>query len=164
LPKKTRFTASDICPSVLPTAPGSGIGVFGRHRRCRARACSAPAGGVFAEADAGQQILLACPGRSRARRGRSPPLELAERELVLARLAFQQLAADLNGALALVLVEPVLDLVARARALGKAQPVAAGRVAGLRDDLDDVAVAQLVRSGTMRPFTLAPTVVLPTSV
>ena len=72
---------------------------------------------------------------------------LGERDLILARLALQQLAAHLDGALALVLVEPVLDLVAGARALGEAEPVAAGGVAGLRGDLDDVAVAQLGAQG-----------------
>ena len=68
--------------------------------------------------------------------------KLGERNLELACLAFQQLAANLNRAFALVLVQPVLDLVAGAGALGKAQPVATWRVSGLRCDLDDVAVAQ----------------------
>ena len=70
-------------------------------------------------------------------------VDLAHRHLELARLALQQLAADLNRALALVLVEPVLDLVARARALDEGEPVAAGLVVLLRDDFDDVAGAQL---------------------
>ena len=42
-----------------------------------------------------------------------------------------------------MLVQPVLDLVARAAGFGEGKPVAAGGVAGLRVDLDDVAVAQL---------------------
>ena len=41
-----------------------------------------------------------------------------------------------------MLVEPVADLVAGARTLNKCEPVAAGRVAVLRDDFDDVAVTQ----------------------
>ena len=64
---------------------------------------------------------------------------------------------------ALAGVDDVLDLVARARGLDQRQPVLAGQVAGLGHDLHDVAVAQRVRSGTMRPFTLAPTQVWPTS-
>jgi hypothetical protein len=51
-----------------------------------------------------------------------------ERHLVLARLALQQLAADLDGAAALVFVEPVLDLVAGAGTLDEGEPVAAGLV------------------------------------
>ena len=43
--------------------------------------------------------------------------------------------------LALGGVDDVLDLVARARGLDQRQPVLAGLVAGLRQDLDDVAVA-----------------------
>ena len=70
-------------------------------------------------------------------------VDLAHRHLEFARLALQQLAADLDGARALVFVEPVLDLVARARALDKGEPVAAGLVILLGDDLDDVAGAQL---------------------
>ena len=67
----------------------------------------------------------------------------AHRHFEFARLALQQLAADLHGAPALVFVQPVLDLVAGARALDEREPVAAGLVILLRDDLDDVAGAQL---------------------
>jgi len=71
--------------------------------------------GVLAEADAGEQLGL----RTEAVLGGDLVVVslviLGERHLVLARLALQQLAANLHGALALVLVEPVLDLVAGAR-------------------------------------------------
>ncbi len=63
---------------------------------------------------------------------------------ILARFLLDQLAADFDGALALMHVEPVLDLLPRARRLGELQPVAAGIVPGLGKDLDDVARAQLV--------------------
>ena len=53
-------------------------------------------------------------------------LDFLERDAVFARLFFQQLAADVDGALALVDVDPVLDLVAGAGRLDDAQPVAAG--------------------------------------
>ena len=69
--------------------------------------------------------------------------DLVHRHLEFARLALQQLAANLHGAAPLVFVEPVLDLVARARALDKGEPVAARLVIFLRDDLDNVAGAQL---------------------
>ena len=99
--------------------------------------------GIFAEADAGHQIVR----RGHAVFGGDARvvgfLKLGERDFVFARFALQQLAADFDGALALMLVEPVLDFVAGARALDEGEPVAAGRVAVLRDDFDDVAVAQL---------------------
>ncbi len=42
-------------------------------------------------------------------------VDILQRDAILARLFLDQLAADLNGALALVDVEPVLDLLAGAR-------------------------------------------------
>ena len=90
--------------------------------------------------------------------------ELAERHLVLARLAVEQLLADLDGALALMLVDPVLDLVAGAGALGEGEPIAAGGVAVLGDDFDDVAVAQLGAQRDHAAVDLGADAVLPTSV
>ena len=129
-----------------------------RHRRSRLQLVQHLPRRKLSKAHAGQQLRL-----------RPQPIlagdlvvvrlvELAQRQLVLARLAVQQLSADLDRALALMLIQPVLDLVARPRALRKAQPVAAGSVSGLRRDLDDVAVAQLAsaaercaRSPSRRP-------------
>ena len=71
-------------------------------------------------------------------------LDVLQRDAILARFFLDQLAADFNGTLALVDIEPVLDLVARARRLDDGQPVAAGLVPGLGQDLDDVAAVQLV--------------------
>jgi hypothetical protein len=65
-------------------------------------------------------------------------------DAVFARFLLHELAADLDGALALMDVEPVLDLLAGARGLGELQPVAAGIVSRLGKDFDDVAGAQLV--------------------
>ena len=62
---------------------------------------------------------------------------------MLARFALEQLAADFDGAAALVFIEPVLDLVAGAGAFDEGEPVAAGLVVFLGDDFDDVAGAEL---------------------
>ena len=48
------------------------------------------------------------------------------------------------------------DLAARAGSAHKVQPVAAGDMALLRQDLDDVAVERRCRNGTIWPFTFAP--------
>src|SRR5439155_19958492 len=56
----------------------------------------------------------------------------------------QVLFADLDGLGALTGVDQVLDLVPRTRSLDDGEPVFAGLVAGLRQDLDDVAIAQRV--------------------
>ena len=68
--------------------------------------------------------------------------ELSQRDFVLAGFAIKKFAADFNGALTLMLIEPVFDFVACAGALGKGEPIAAGRVAVLSQDFDDIAVAQ----------------------
>ena len=80
---------------------------------------------------------------SLAMRPRSWSVDLAHGHFEFAGFALQQLAADLDGAMALVLIEPVLDLVAGAGALDEREPVAAGFVVLLGDDFDDVAGAQL---------------------
>ncbi len=77
--------------------------------------------GVLALAERGQQIG-----------GRGHPvlagdaaqvlvIDLAHGHLETARLPLQQLAADFDSALALVLIEPVLDLVASAGTFDKSQ-------------------------------------------
>ena len=68
--------------------------------------------GVLTETDTRQQILLTAQTvlvGDAVVVGRGEP---AEGQLKLARLALQQLFADLDGAFTLVLVQPVLDLVA----------------------------------------------------
>src|ERR1700680_2243603 len=71
-------------------------------------------------------------------------LDLFERDPVLAGFFFNQLAADFDGALALMNVEPVLDLVAGARGLDRSQPIAARLMPRLGNDFDDVAAVQFV--------------------
>ena len=74
---------------------------------------------------------------------------LGERHFVLAGFAVEELLADLDGALALMLVDPMLDLVAGAGGLAvfSVSPVAGGGVSGLGSILDDVAVAELGAEG-----------------
>ncbi len=70
--------------------------------------------------------------------------DFLQRDAVLAGFLFDQLAADFDGALALVDLQPVLDLLAGAPRLDEAQPVAAGMMSGLGEDFDDVAGVELV--------------------
>src|SRR5919204_4840795 len=67
-----------------------------------------------------------------------------QRDAVFARFLFDQLASDLDGAFALMNVQPVFDLVARAGRLRHRQPVPTWVVPGLREDLDDIAAMQPV--------------------
>ena len=97
------------------------------------------AGRIFAIADARHQIV----GTAESVFAGGPlPIgffNVFQRDSVFASFFFHQLFSDFNGALALVDVEPMLDLVAGAGGLDDAEPVAAGLVSGLGDDFDDVA-------------------------
>ena len=164
MPKKTRLTASDMWARVLPMPPAAsawGSAAMVEPGSSLLRTWRAE---ILAEADAGEQFGLGGEAVFGGDLVVVGLVVLGEAHLVLAGFAVEQLLADLHGAFALMFVDPVLDLVAGAGGLGEAEPVAAGGVAGLGGDLDDVAVAELVRRGTMRPLTLAPMVVFPTSV
>src|ERR1700690_1990568 len=100
--------------------------------------------GVLAIADAGHQVVGTAESVFAGRPLQIRFLDFLERDAVFARLFFNQLFADFNGALALVDVKPVLDLVAGTRRLDHGQRVAAGLVSGLGDDFDDVAGVKLV--------------------
>jgi len=84
--------------------------------------------------------------------------------LYFAGFAFEELATDFDGALALVLVEPVADFVAGAWTLNEGEPVAAGSVAVLGDDFDDVAVAEFGAQRNHAAIDARATQVFPTSV
>src|SRR5271163_679563 len=71
-------------------------------------------------------------------------LDFFQRDPVFPRFFLNQLAPDFDGAFTLMDVEPVLDLVAGARGLDDAQPVAAGRAPWLGDNLHNVAAVELV--------------------
>src|ERR1700722_4368154 len=100
--------------------------------------------GVFSVADAGHQVI----DFSQAITGRNLlqllVFDFFERDAIFARFFLDHLAADFDGTLPLVEVEPVLDLVARTRGLDQAQPVAAGLVAGLGKNLHNIAGMQLM--------------------
>src|SRR5581483_9524715 len=67
------------------------------------------------------------------------------RQALLAQRLLERLAARVLGVLAVLGLEPLLDLVARARGLHDREPVARGPALALGgQDLDDVARAQLV--------------------
>src|ERR1700722_9288138 len=93
--------------------------------------------GVFAEADAGQEIFLIAEAVLVGNALKVRRFEFVERYFVLASLALEKLLADLDGARALVLIEPVLDLVARARTAGKTEPITRRMMAGLRGNLNN---------------------------
>ena len=84
------------------------------------------AGGELAVAEGGEQVIRL--GQS-ILAGHARQLRLADvlqRNVILAGFLLDQLAANFDGALALMDVQPVLDLLAGARRLGQLQPVAAG--------------------------------------
>ena len=100
-------------------------------------------GGVLALAERGQQIGGCGHAIFVGDAAQVLVADLAQRHLVFARLALQQLAPDFDGAAAMVFVEPVLDLVAGAGTFDECQPVAAWLVVLLGDNFNDVASAQL---------------------
>ena len=71
------------------------------------------AGGILAVANAGHQVVGTAQSVVAGDSLQVGVLDVLQRDAVFARFFFDQLAADFNGALALVDVEPVLDLVAR---------------------------------------------------
>src|SRR6185437_8566543 len=69
--------------------------------------------GKLAIADAGQEVISPPQAVVRGHAVKILLLDVFERHPVFARLFFDQFATDFDGALALMHVEPVLDLVAR---------------------------------------------------
>src|SRR5580692_7840296 len=100
--------------------------------------------GIFSVADARHQVVGFAQAVAGSNFLQIFVFDFLQRDAILARLLFDQLASDFDGALALVNVEPVLDLISRAGRFDQSQPVSAGLVAGLRKNLDDVAGVQLV--------------------
>src|SRR5579862_1655346 len=101
-------------------------------------------GGILAIADACHQVVVTAES---VFAGNALPVgvfNIFQRDSVFASFFFDQLLADFNSTLALVNIEPVLDLVARTRRLDDGQPVAAGLVSRLRDDFDDVTRMEFV--------------------
>src|ERR1700761_2494016 len=69
-------------------------------------------GGVLSKADPGEEILLAVETVLVGDAIEVRRAELLQRDFVFACFAFEEFATDLDGTFALMLVEPVLDLVA----------------------------------------------------
>src|SRR5215471_19293167 len=67
---------------------------------------------------------------------------LAEVEVVAVHITLEDLAADGDAAGALLVANPVADLLLGAAGLDEVQPVLARRLARRGDDLDGVAAAQ----------------------
>ena len=112
------------------------------------------AGGDLPVAHRDEQVLEALPdtqvpGQPGHRRGVGG--DLLEGKVEAAQLPLEVLAADLEGLLLLRGVEVVADLGLGAVGDGEAQPVAARLVPGGGEDLDDVAVLQLVAQGDHLP-------------
>ena len=132
-----------------PNHAGDSAGLLGvllgyRANSCRGQACQHLPRRVLAVADAGHQIIRS----SHAIIGRNLlqffVLDLFQRDAVFASFFFNQLAADFNGTLTLMQIQPVLDLVACARGLRHGQPVTTRLVAGLGKNFHDIAAVKLV--------------------
>ena len=63
--------------------------------------------------------------------------------LILSGLLFEHFAAELDGLLTFLLVEPVSNLVSGAGGFDEGQPIPAWFMARLRNNFDDVAICQL---------------------
>src|ERR1700722_7454700 len=81
-------------------------------------------------------------------------IKFRQRYFVLARFTFQQLATNFNGTFPLMLVQPVLDLIARARAFNEGEPIPARWVAVLCDNFEHVTITQLGTQGDHAPVHL----------
>src|SRR5947209_7281467 len=75
------------------------------------------------------------------------PLNAGQLYTEAPRFLFEKLLADLDGALALVLVDDVLDFVTRAGGLDETEPVLARQVTGLGQNVDDIAVPKHISQG-----------------
>ena len=100
---------------------------------------------MLAVADGGEQRLLVRCDRSLTSCAKRPSLRsLAEVEVIAAEVALEDLAADGDAARALLVLDPVADLLLGAAGLDEVQPVLARRLVRGGDDLHRVAAAQPV--------------------
>ena len=111
-------------------------------------------GRVFSVSDPGHQVVNLAQAIVGGDLAQLFVLDLLQRDPVLARFLLDQLAADFDGALALMNVEPVLDLVAGARRLDNSQPIAARLVPRLSENLHDVSAVQFVTQRHHAPVDL----------
>src|SRR5579859_591102 len=128
----------------------------GVRRACGQQLGQHLAGRIFSVTDARHQVVHLAQAIAARDFLQLFVLHVLEGDAVFARFFLDQLAPDFDGALALVNVEPVLDLIARPRGLYQAKPVAAGLVAGLGEDFDDISRVQLVAQGDHASVDLGP--------
>src|SRR5258707_1080968 len=120
-----------------------GLGV-GRFFRFSEKAREDLAGGIFSEADGSVEILhfgKAVVGNELEDVGFGNFLEAAAE---MTRFVFEQALAHFRGFFAFLLVDPVANLAFRRRGFYKAEPIAAGVVTFLRENLDDVAAGDFM--------------------
>src|SRR5579871_1271507 len=98
----------------------------------------------FAVADSGHEVINLAQAIVGSCSLQVFVFDVFEGDAILASFLFNQLAADFDGALPLMNVQPMLDFVSRARRLNYAQPVAAWRVSRLSENFDDVSAMQFM--------------------
>src|SRR6266853_5059760 len=133
--------------SVVPTLRGRGFGILqarsGRgffSHQLRRGFLQHLAGGELAVTEARIQVVDLAQAVFARYTLKIGLLNSAELDPETARFLFEILLADFDGPLALILVDDVLDLVFRAGSLDYGEPVFAGLMAGLREDIDNVSV------------------------
>src|SRR5579872_2127996 len=100
--------------------------------------------GILAVSDSGHQVVNLPQAVVGGDFAQFFVFEFFQRDAVLACFFFDQLASDFDGALALMNIEPVFDLIAGAGRLDRSQPITARLVPWLRNDFDDVPTVQFV--------------------
>src|SRR5258708_5486529 len=140
----TRFRA---VPSLADSALTSGATLGGGRgtRPQPSRQNLAP--GIFAVADSGHEVVGIAEPVARGNFLNVFVFDLFERDAVLARFLLDQLAANLNGPLTLVDVQPVLDLVTRPRGLDQRKPITAGVVAVMGMYILDISGVNVMPQG-----------------
>src|ERR1700733_14946588 len=92
------------------------------------------ASGIFTVSDACHQVVDFAEAVIGGGAQHGLIFDFLQSDAVFAGFFLDELASDFDSAFALVHVEPMLDLVARARRLSEREPVAAGLVSGLCND------------------------------
>src|SRR5581483_7257477 len=99
---------------------------------------------IFSVAYAGHQVVRTAKAIIRCDFLEFFVPKLLERDTVFPGFLLDELASKFDRTLPLMHVQPMLDLVARARGLDHREPIPAGPVARLRENLDDVTAVQAV--------------------
>src|SRR5271168_163230 len=129
------FDGGDELGRRLRSGVGKGLAQYFLQRLARRE---------FSVAERGVEIFRARAAVIRRDLGDSLVVNALQAYAEVPGFFFQQFAAEVGGLVAFVQVDPVADFAAGARAAHEAEPVAAGRVVLLRDDLDHVAIRKRV--------------------